>query len=283
MDFFLASVCLGLEMVDRWQSHTLETGEVLSLRSELAELRRKMAAEWASATRRMRRGVVGLGLLFTALGLSYPLVRALIAGLVEQVYNAPSSSWLGSLFQRFAQQASRVPVQAYISKAQSQYGMLALFLGICLGLAFIWTTLKVFPTLVHWSVQPRLLLAACFLGFVSDIRTLGPASGLLVAVYFLYKGGRKAIPYLVEYLGAGAVVIFVFWPNLWHNPLGGYLSSLTEAADFPWVGNILFAGNKYAQGQQPAYFLPAMLSLQFTETALVLVLAGLLLAGFTWS
>ncbi len=97
--------------------------------------------------------------------------------------------------------------------------------------------------------QPRVLLAGCFLGFCSDIRTLGPASGLLVAVYFLYKAGAKAIPYLLEYLGVGALTIYVFWPYLWSAPLNRFLSSLSEAADFPWKGNILFAGNSLHPGK----------------------------------
>ncbi len=275
MAFFLASVCLGLEMVDHLQAQALVSGEKLSLRSGLAAQYRKLAGEWVSASGRMRRLLISLGLLLVALGLSYPLIRVLIAGLVRQAYNAPPSSWLGRLFQRIAQHASQISVQAYIDKAQTLYWWLAMAIGICLGLAFIWAVLRVFP-----SVNARVLLAGCFLGFCSDIRTLGPASGLLVAVYFLYKAGRKAIPYLVEYLGVGALTIYVFWPYLWQNPLSRYISSISEAADFPWNGNILFAGKLYTTGNQPTSYLPVLFTLQFTETALVLILVGIILAGF---
>ncbi len=275
MAFFLASVCLGLEMVDHLHAQALVSGEKVSLRSGLAAQYRKLAGEWVSASGRMRRLLISLGLLLVALGLSYPLIRDLIAGLVRQAYNAPPSSWLGRLFQRIAQHASQISVQAYIDKAQTLYWWLALAIGICLGLAFVWAVLRVFP-----SVNARVLLAGCFLGFCSDIRTLGPASGLLVAVYFLYKAGRKAIPYLVEYLGVGALTIYVFWPYLWQNPLSRYISSLSEAADFPYIGNIVFAGKMYPHGNLPAYYLPAVFTLQFTETALVLILVGIILAGF---
>jgi hypothetical protein len=280
MAFFLASVCLGLEMVDHLHAHVLVFGEKLSLRSEIATLHRKLAGEWASASGRMRRLMTSLGLLLAVLGLSYPFVRLLIAVMVRQAYNAPPSNWLGRLFRQVALYAGQIPVQSYIGKAQKLYFWLALAIGICLGLAFVWAVLRVYPTLRGWLIQPRVLLAGCFLGFCSDIRTLGPASGLLVAVYFLYKGGRKAIPYLLEYLGTGAVISYIFWPYLWQNPLSRYISSLSEAADFPWTGKILFAGKIYPHGQQPAYFLPAVFTIQFTETALILILGGILLAGF---
>ena len=275
MSFFLASTCLGLEMVDHIQARPHVPGEKLSLRSRLAALPRKLAGEWASASGRGRKLLVGLGLLLAALGLSYPLMQLMIAKLVDQAYTASSASWLGRLFQRVAPNAGQIPVQAYIDKVQALYWQLALLLGICLVLAFFWIILRVFPT-----VQPRVLLAGCFLGFASDIRTLGPASGLLVVVYFLYKAGRKAIPFLVEYLVTGAVITYAFWPYLWQNPLGNYLSSLSEAADFPTKVNVIFAGKLYPPGTQPVYFLPAVFTLQFTETAMVLILAGILLAVY---
>ena len=275
MSFFLASVCLGLEMVDHLNLQANVSGEKLSLRSKLAALFRKLTGEWRSASDRLRKLLIGLGLLLAVLGLSYPLIQVLITGLIKQAYTAPHASWLGRLFQRIAQNSGQIPVQVYVGKAHTVYGMLVMFIGICLGLAFVWTILRIFPT-----VKPQVLLAGCFLGFCSDIRTLGPASGLLVVVYFLYKAGRKAIPFLVGYLVSGAVIIYVFWPYLWQNPLSRYLSSLSEAADFPYIGNIVFAGKVYSHGQQPAYFLPALFTLQFTETAVVLILVGILLAGF---
>jgi hypothetical protein len=278
MAFFLGSVCLGLEMVDHWAAQSLIPGEKLTLRGELAVLRRRLPGEWASASRRLRRLLTGLLLLLGALGLSYPLFLALIARIVRQAYAAPAASPLGRLFQRVAERAGQVSVEAYIGKAQTLYSWAVILIAIFLALALVWTVLRIYPTLRWTAVQPRLLLAACFLGFASDIRTLGPASGMLVAVYFLAKAGRRAVPYLLEYGAAALVVIYVFWPNLWRNPLGGYLASVSVAADFPWVGNIIFAGVKYTHGEHPLFYLPAVFTLQFTETAVVLILAGILLA-----
>jgi hypothetical protein len=284
MAFFLASVSLGLDMVDHMHAQLDASGGKLSLQSELSDLRRELASVWASASGRLRRLLEGLSLLLVALGLSYRLVQVLLAGLVSQAYTAPAASWLGRLFRQTAVYASQVPVQDYISKAHRLYSIIALLTCIGLGLACVCVALLIFSSvrnrLARLLAQPRVLLAGCFLGFCSDIRTLGPASGLLVAVYCLYKSGRKAIPYLLEYLGVGALTIYVFWPYLWNDPFNRFWSSLTEAADFPWAGHIMFAGNIYSQGNQPASYLPVLFTSQFTETAMALILTGIILAGF---
>ncbi len=127
--------------------------------------------------------------------------------------------------------------------------------------------------------QPRVILAACFLGFCSAIRTLGPASGLLVAVYFLFKSRQKAIPVLLVYFGIGALVTYLFWPYLWSSPVGHYLAAFSQAENFEGVATITFNGLVYPGENPPTGYLPTLIGLQFTETALALVLVGVILAG----
>ncbi len=236
----------------------------------------------------MRKVLKVLGLILAGLALSYELMRVLIAAVIGKAYTAAPSSWLGSLFRQRALHASQISLQAYISKAQTQYSWLALILGIGLALAIfcvIWLIYR--SIIILWAkqflrflYQPRVWLAGCFLGLCSDIRTLGPASGLLVGVYFVSKAGRKAIPVLLEYLGIGALTIYLFWPNLWNAPLQNYLSSLSQTADYPMVGNLLFVGNLYSIQNPPAGYLPVLFTLQFTETAILLILIGFVIAGF---
>lgn len=280
MAFFLASVCLGLEMVDRWQSHKSELGNKLTVLSEFAILPGKLTKEWASNSRRSRWLLISLGLILAIWGFSYPFVKRWVAAIVSQAYNAPPSSWLGALFSRLALHAGQIPLQAYLGKAQTWYFFLYLSILLVFLLSFLWILQRIFPAIRDWALQPRVLLAGIFLGFTSDIRTLGPASGLLVAAYFIYKAGRKSIPFIIEYLGIGMLVAFIFWPYLWQNPLANYLSSLSTAADYPWEGPVIFAGQKYLAGYHPFYYLPATFALQLTETALLLIVGGCILAGF---
>lgn len=278
MAFFLASFCLGLEMVDYWEAQTQSSGQPLTFGNEITTLRHRLPEEWSSSSKRLHRFFVVLAVLLAALLISYPMVRWLVSWVVKQVYASPLSSGLGQIFNRFAENSSNVQAEAYIGKALTLYGWLALMIGIGLVVGLISTLKRIFPSLIGWSMQSRLLLAGCLLGFASDIRTLGPASGLLVGIFFLYKGGRKVIPYVLEYLAIGAIVVYIFWPNLWKNPLGGYLASFTQASDFPFNGSILFAGHSYNSDNLPRNFLPTLFGLQLTETALVLIIMGLITA-----
>jgi hypothetical protein len=205
-------------------------------------------------------------------------VPKLINWVVKFVYAAPASSRLGQFFQKIAQNASSTQVEAYISKSQVLYSRMVFLSSLILIACLLFILLKIFPSSTSGSMQLQLLLAGCFLGFASDIRTLGPASGILIGLYFLYKGRSRVIPYILEYMAIGVGVIYIFWPNLWKNPITGYLASLSEASDFPFNGSILFAGNIYNSENLPHTFLPTLLGLQFTEPAVILILLGLILA-----
>ena len=86
----------------------------------------------------------------------------------------------------------------------------------------------------------------------------------------------------MEYLGIGALVTYATWPFLWPYPLRNYLTAISIAANYPWKGNILFQGSFYLPQQLPAGYIPILMGLQFTETALLLFLVGLILALIYW-
>ena len=280
MAFFIASICLGLEMVDHF--HPLALPQNTAPGTLLVEIRRQLARDWSAASARSKRLFMGLGIALVLLALGVFPLRLGAVWLVEQAYHASPSSALGALFGRFAGQAQQIPVQAYAAKAQAliDFGILALAVGIVLtGLG---TARMIFRTLaarIECLFPARVLLAAAFLGFCSDIRSLGIASGALIAVYFWIKNGRKSLPFLLEYLGAGALTLYIFWPYLWNQPGKSFLETLTKSADFSWKGTLLFGGQVYANKGQPDSYLPTLFSIQLTEPALVLILAGLVIAA----
>jgi len=95
-----------------------------------------------------------------------------------------------------------------------------------------------------------------------------------VAGYALLGKGRKAIPALATYFGVGLVVAYLCWPALWKAPVQQYSKSVSKAMDFPWDGKVMFAGVDYEVTELPRSYLPTVLSLQFTETAMLMFLAG---------
>jgi hypothetical protein len=295
MAFFMGSLTLGLEMVDAHQRAAFNVN-VLAASEGRAALREAAGRDWREGPRGRRRlltlVLAGLGLLV----LTYPLVRPALAWVIQQAYQADPSSWLGSLFGRLAQNAGQLPPDAYVHKAMGLYARLALpGIGLLL-LASLGLAAWVFPSAVSWLSSragraytaqnlrglalPQAILAGIFLGFASAIRTLGPASGLLVAGYFLIKAKKKAVPPALVYLGVGALVTYLAWPNLWGSPIKNYLASLGKAADFPWDQTVTFAGVQYTPDVLPRSYLPTLLSLQFTETAMLAFAAGAVVAAY---
>jgi hypothetical protein len=60
--------------------------------------------------------------------------------------------------------------------------------------------------------------------------------------------------------------------------LGKLLQSIQVATAYPWQGGVLFEGEVMPASNLPARYLPEMLSIQFTETAVLLFIAGIALA-----
>ncbi len=273
MAFFLGSVTLGLEMVDHQLSQKVTPQAAISFRRWLAAFPGQAAGIWKSVSHRRRRLWIGLVLALVVLGISYIPIHLGLAWLIDQAYHADPSSGLGQLFQRIAQHNGQIPVEAYIAKVQTLHAWLSGWVAAGLGIALFWSLISIF------ALQPGIWMAGLFLGFASAIRTLGPATGLLVVVYFLVKAGRKAVPVVLEYLGIGALTTYVFWPYLWSNPIQNYLASFSEAADFPWTGDNLFGGKLYQNPILPSGYFTTLFGIQFTETALALFLVGLVLTA----
>jgi hypothetical protein len=132
--------------------------------------------------------------------------------------------------------------------------------------------------LLHFFFNPYVWAAGGVLGFTNDIRSIGPAAGALIVAYLLIKGRKKALPIILWYLAIAALVTYIFWPYLWGSPIANYLKSFSMAADFDWRSTILFGGKLYLPDTLPASYIPTVISIQYTEPALLLFTGGMILA-----
>lgn len=119
--------------------------------------------------------------------------------------------------------------------------------------------------------------AAVILGITTSIRVLGPFAGLMVALYALWKSGRKLLPALSVYGLLALFVMYLTWPYLWPNPIGHFFESVQVMSDYPWNGKVLFDGTFYASTAIPRSYLPVLLGIQLTEPVWFLFAAGLAL------
>jgi hypothetical protein len=296
MAFFLASVLFGFHMVDSLTAvdrlkPKVSTIRQISLWKALADNYRKTSL----ILRKIFFAIIGLAsaiLLLRTIGA--PLVTGGLSVIINRAYNADPASLLGKMFSRMAQHAATIPVGVYIDKGarfvQWAEGIALSFLlmGIVLlawaiflrprkGFSFndyIPLALKDFASSL---VSGRLIIASIFLGLSISIRTIGPAAGLLVTIYFLISARRRALVPLAAYILVSAAVAFFSWPYLWLNPIENFFESVKVMSSFPFPLEVLFSGAFYAASELPRRYFPQLLALQFTLPALALAIAGLVI------
>ena len=101
------------------------------------------------------------------------------------------------------------------------------------------------------------LLHAFFCAIAIDTRIIGLVfPGLSLVLYFnLMVGTKKWKYFLLQggfYLLVTGLLVILFWPYLWQNPLGHILFTLESMSKYPWYGSLVFMGQLY----QPIDFLP---------------------------
>jgi hypothetical protein len=287
MSFFLASITLGISMVDA--TPRLSIGEHRPAEDHPAL---KLKEEWAhSSSRTKRAGIAFLiiyGLAIIAILTDSP--KILVAKVVTKLYSLDKRSFLGAWFTKHATHANQVPVINYIHKAQTILSWFEIPL-ILIGLAaVIWIYRKVFPlSFERISKQvvlpfvrgilfnPWVLAAGLLLGITTSIRILGPLAGGIVLVYALYKSWRKAVLLVIPYSLIALLAMYLTWPYLFGNAVNHFIESINVMAHYPWTGLLLFQGKLIAEKYLPKYFIPYMMSIQLTE-----VMPPLFIIGFIY-
>jgi hypothetical protein len=122
---------------------------------------------------------------------------------------------------------------------------------------------KPFQLLLQSLTNPWVILAGVLLGLTLSIRILAPLAGGLVLIYMLWKVGRRAVYPSIVYICVGWVTTYLTWPYLWGAPIKHLIKSWQVMNAFSDPG--------------PWYSLPRLLATQYTETAILLSLAGMVI------
>lgn len=294
LTFFMGCVAFGLLMVDQLKVESQYTRNYSTDSG-----RTVFSDEWYSINNIRRNLFIWLGIGFAAIiiGLiaAKNLILNLASKLIYQAYQAEPGSSLGAIFSSLAVNAENIPVDMYINKAVSLFPRLVWTLsGFLLVMGFIIAS-RLFPSTASWiwahylkpflkatwsCITNRYVLAAgVILGLCTSIRVLGPAAGLLIGLYFLMNRGRRAFPALLAYTIIALAIAYITWPGLWESPIKYIVGSLTTSSDFLWEGKVMFGGVDYPVDELPLTYLPVLFSIQFTITALIMFLIGVLVAA----
>ena len=128
------------------------------------------------------------------------------------------------------------------------------------------------------SLDLTILPASILLGITSSFRVAGPLAGLIVLGYAMFRLGRRALGLAIPYVALAAITAYLTWPYLWWSLIPHYIESLQTMSQFPFATLILYEGQLYKASQLPRSYFPTLLILQLTESALIVIAAGIVIA-----
>jgi hypothetical protein len=326
MVFFMLSIYLGIYMVEGFGA---KGSEILNKLESLERphfeviLLQDVFNDAKPYFTFRKRGVKVFWILWVFITTSYILSRFFLDAIVRKIisiaYNSDSSSVLGYIFSKLAEDADRLPLKWYLNRGSeilSDISSVLLVLSIFFFpliisplsqklrrfkdieyrllirrglLNFVKTFFEGFKSfysginkgflkeiLKHFTNR-AVLLAGIIFGITSSLRIIGPAAGVIITVYFFLKLKQKSIHPLISYSVIGSISAYLTWPFLWKSPVSRYLSAVRLMANYPWENDLLFKGEIFKADALPATYLPSLISIQLTESILLLALLGICL------
>lgn len=287
MVFFLSSITTGLIMVETFTGENDEHQWDINCKRSLEDVWRMLGLTYNRKKRILLGFLASFMILFMLIVVFLPGMKPITGIWVGFFYNAPHNTLAGALFARIAPNAGSIPVTSYVEKF-----MKVLSRGAIISLSLVVTLMMGF--LVFWSRRPFLDVASKFkdqtvvilktrqvwfaalvLGFTTAIRVLGPFAGVIVLTYMVFRLRKKALPLILPYVVISSMFIYIFWPFLWKSPIENFLKTLILMSDNPSIINVLFNGALYPSSDLPATYLPILLTIQITESVVVLACVGI--------
>ena len=290
MSFFLASIASGLVAAEAWGKPRAATPiqEEDPSRLDRRYLRETLREDWLGSSYLER--ILFILLAFSAIGIAFGLLtnRLILPDLLRQVteaYRGQANVLVTRLFEQFAEDAYKTPLEDYLNKVRALFSWIrfpliaiALVPPVVVGLRiFNWTYEDHVKRWLHR--YGALLASGVILGMTSAIRVAGPFAGVLVGMYFLLRYRWRPLAGLVVYGLAAAITVYLVWPALWGNPVLAYTDRLLLSTDFG-VHEVFFRGDFIHSNALPRRYLPELMALQFTEPILILFPIGLILSGW---
>ena len=263
MAFFLASVSLGLYMVDSVLLLSFGNGEI---RSALVPTFR---TEWDVSVLKAKKGAIAFLVVFvlSLMGIVTGLSMRFVAAVVTYIYQTDRQSILGAWFAKVAPNAGHLAVSNYIHKAQVLFTYAEIIYILLCILIGIWIFSRVFPLVYRELVEiyfipyikgvllnPLVLTAGFILGVATSIRVMGPLAGGIVILYGLYKSWRKSILFIPPYILIAGFATYLTWPYLWGNAVNRFIESLITMSNYPIEGVLSFRGQAGRLSKPPRLF-----------------------------
>jgi hypothetical protein len=131
------------------------------------------------------------------------------------------------------------------------------------------------------SSKLNIVCFALFSGLAIDVRIIAVIFPILFLFILFLKVQTKEISikrvifYILLYVGLCSGCVLVFWPWLWADPLGNFLTAFQNMAKFRWLDWVLYRGHYYPSSSLPWHYLPIWILITTPPIYICLFLIGL--------
>jgi hypothetical protein len=316
MFFLTLSILLGFRMVDSLENKESS----VSLKEPVEWLTHRFGGTDPSRRRRFLTTLaLTLAVLLALVAFSHP-INSLVEQTVTFFYRAEGDTWAGQLFSSIANPASDVPAADYVSKALRLFQRLErglIVAGVLFFLAYfafliggttpsgflrsLWAqrdkarawdesrpaslnrgAARSWVIEIFRAVRSRpILFAGVALGLATGVRAIAPLAGAIVLLDLVARARVRAWTTAIGYFLVAGITTYISWPRLWDSPIRRYLEGLGIVSNFPnFPGRVLFNGEFYGPSDLPRSYLPVLLNIQFTETAILCIYLGLVILAW---
>lgn len=125
-------------------------------------------------------------------------------------------------------------------------------------------------------------ISAIASAFLIDLRVMGiiiPIFAIVMLAIELMRDSdnRKKLAKVFGFFFLALITFTIlFWPLLWHDPIGNFIGALKEASKFPWVGYVLYNGGDVYAANLPWHYIPFWILITTPVVYSLLFLAGVI-------
>ena len=131
----------------------------------------------------------------------------------------------------------------------------------------------------------NLLLFSLFSALATNIRIMGIFLFSLFLIFLLLdcleekKISRRKIHYFLTLLISFPIIVYIFWPFLWDDPVNKFLFTIKSFANYNWPGEVFYLGKFYKGSNLPWHYIPVLIIVTTPILMIFFIIGGFFKIG----
>jgi hypothetical protein len=148
----------------------------------------------------------------------------------------------------------------------------------------VYTLIRALENISWWNTIVHALASAVLISLRAPGILIYAMTLALLAFYWIFQPGpinrRKWFFTILFYAALAAGLVVLFWPILWHDPVGEFINAMQQMSKFPWDGGtVLYRGQFIDAAALPWHYIPVWMLITIPLPFLLLAAAGGLVEG----